>query len=278
MKASIKLSMLIIALLCSMLLYAQEFARANEKELRGKAKAMNAKSMQGAFTLQRMVMTQNGRDTKVNIPMMKIFADGYMMYVRPLPSDSLGEFAVGTYKVVPGKVTEDIFYQSSSGTVKESYELQVNPNAAGYTQRIDMKDDQGKPWVLYEEYSRKSGKSSPLDGAWKQTGRTYTDEKGTSQELPPVTQFKFYQSGQFAWASTENNPQTNKSVSFYGFGSFNMKGKDAIVEKNVSSTFATELVNREVTVQVSFPSADTYEQVITWPNGSKLKEVYTRLK
>lgn len=279
MKRSIKAGMLACMAMVSVVLHAQDFASAGDKDMLGKGKMLSAKQLPGAYSMSRMMVRSQGKDSVMEQQQMKMFTDKYMMYVHPLAGDSLGEFGIGTYKVMPDKIVEYVFFRGSSGAVNDSFEVKISGSQDGFAQAILFKDDQGNPWTLLEEYKRAGGKkTSPIDGAWKQVSRYVLDNNGKKSDEAPVTQYKFYQAGHFAWASTMTDSATKKPVTAFGYGTFDMKGKNQLVETNTNSTFRSSLVGIPVTLQIKLDGKDGYEQTIGWPDGTKLVEVYERLK
>ena len=69
-----------------------------------------------------------------------------------------------------------------------------------------------------------------------------------------------------------------KPASAFGYGNFEMMGKNAVKETNVKSTYASELVGKPVTLQVEFMGKDAYKQTIVFGNGAKSVEYYERLR
>ncbi len=116
-----------------------------------------------------------------------------------------------------------------------------------------------------------------VDGAWKQTKVMYTPKNGSTITDENPTQFKVYQSGHFIWANTTQDSATNKPVSFFGYGSFTMEGKNKSKEINSNSSFVTDLVGKPVMLQLEFVAKDVYQQTILTPEGKQI-EVYQRLK
>jgi hypothetical protein len=173
---------------------------------------------------------------------------------------------------------EYVFFNSDSGSVKDTFELEIKKSGDGYTQIIHI-PFQGKDYVLTEVYKRADKKmTSPLDGAWKQTRAIYIDKNGKEFTAETPTQFKIYQSGNFIWVRTDKDSATNQPVSYYGYGTFTMDNDRQSTETNQRSTFATALVGIPVTIQLKFTSKDAYQQTIAFPDGSRSIEEYERMK
>ncbi|OLY90783.1 hypothetical protein [Cnuella takakiae] len=155
-----------------MVLHAQDFASADDKDMLGKGKMLTAKQLQGAYNMSRMVVRSMGKDSVIEQQQMKIFTDRYMMYVHPLTGDSLGEFGIGTYKVMPDKIVEYVFFRGSSGAVNDSFEVKISGRQDGFVQALMFKDDQSGPWTLFEEYKRAGGKKKQPHGWCLEAGGT----------------------------------------------------------------------------------------------------------
>ena len=174
---------------------------------------------------------------------------------------------------------EYVFHNSTSGAVKDSFELNIYKMGNGYKQTIHFPEAEGRRWTLIEDYIN-VGKDtkSPLDGAWKQTKVTYVAPNGKRETDNNPTQFKVFESGHFAWVRTEKGSENGKPVSYYGYGSFDMDGTKKLTEINTSSTYRSMLMGVPVSAQLEFPAKDMYRQTIVFDNGAKTIEDYRRLK
>lgn len=242
--------------------------------------AKNAKDdMPGAYSLVRQMVNDGAKDSVIPIEQLKIYTDGYMMYAHRNLNDSLAEYGIGRYTVEDGKVIEDVFFTSANGDQNNKVELQITKRGDGYTQVINFPpDSQGVRYVLTEDYKTVSRPvTTPLDGAWKQVKSTTIPQKGSTITNNNPTQFKVYQSGHFIWANTQKDSASQKPLSFFGYGTFEMKGKE-VTEHNTQSSFASNLVGQPVTLQVQLTGKDAYTQTILWPDGARTVEVYQRMK
>lgn len=236
-------------------------------------------NMRGAYTMQKQTLDSGKGLSTLNVQQDKIYTDKYIMYAhRRSETDSLADFGVGTYKIENGQVIENMFYDAT-GPVNNTYQLAITKRPDGYAQVIDFPgSDPAKHYILTEDY-KNAGKriTTPLDGAWKQV-KTVTvspDGKSTVNEHP--TQYKIYESGHYMWANSSKD-SSGKLLSFYGYGTFEMPRSNEVTELTTSSTFSAALVGQPVTVKIKFLGKDSYEQSITWPDGSKLIETYERMK
>lgn len=252
---------------------AQQATEANMKET-------GSLNMQGAYSMTRQIMNDGTKDSLGGNEQLKIYTGHYMMYAHPIAGDTLGDYGIGTYKVQDGKVMEYVFYTPSGGAHLDTFALSIKKMDNGYSQIIDFPADlSGRKFLLTEEY-KNVGKDmrSPVDGAWKLTSQTYTPMNGSPRTNSNSTQFKVFQSGHYMWANTSMDSTTNKPVSFFGYGTFQMNGNNQLTELTTSSSFTSELVNKPVTLQLEFTGKDSYTQTIIWPNGDRTAEVYQRLK
>ena len=74
------------------------------------------------------------------------------------------------------------------------------------------------------------------------------------------------------WVNTSKDSATGKPLSFYGYGTYKMNGKDQLVENTASSSFASVLVGKPVTLQIKMQGNDAYQQTIQWPDGTRETE------
>jgi hypothetical protein len=176
-------------------------------------------------------------------------------------------------------VTENVFYRSAAGEVKESVKLEVEQTTNGYRQVIESIDFNGRNVKLTEEYERvvNAPQRTALDGAWKQVKNIYVTAKGDSSVNTNVLEYKAYQSGYFIWAITTRD-SANQPQSVFGYGPFEMVTANKTRETVQNSTFVRGLVGRTYEVDIQFPGQDTYQQTITFANGDKSIEIYERLK
>jgi hypothetical protein len=274
-----RLYLLASLLLLSFSVIAQPVAKSKTKAHKNKMEtSANALFMPGAYNLTSMVVNMGRGDSAMQLQQLKLYTDRHVLYVHAGPDDSLAEYGIGKYEVKDGKVMEYMFHSAGGGAHLDTFTLDVARQGDGYTQVINFPAENGQSFVLTENYSQ-AGKDmvSPLDGAWKQTEVSWMPKNGASQTNSNPTQFKVFQSGHFAWVNTQMDSATQKPVSFYGYGSFEMKDPKTLVETNSRSSYATALVGKPVTVQVKFKGRDTYQQIIESADGKQV-ETYQRMK
>jgi hypothetical protein len=242
------------------------------------SKAQSNLNIQGAYSLIKQTGNDGTKDTLMKKEQFKIYTDRYMMYASPRPTDSLAVYGIGTYNITNGKVVENVFYSTSAGDQKDTFEVNITKSPTGYTQVIQFNDSNQK-FILTEEYKSVGKKVvTPLDGAWKQMKTMYIPKSGKTITDENPKQFKIYQSGYFIWADTYQDVATNQPLSQFGYGTFQMNGRNKSKEINSNSTFVTALVGKPVDLQLEFTGKDSYTQTILYPNGDRSVEVYQRLK
>jgi hypothetical protein len=236
-------------------------------------------TMQGSYSMIMQMVNDGNRDSMMRVQQFKMYTDKHFMYAYPLTGDSLGGYGIGTYEVANNRLMEYPFYTAAGGARNDTVDISITKMPNGYVQVINFSlDSQGRRYALTEEYSNVGrGITSPLDGAWKQTKNTFVGNDGKTTTNTNPTQFKMYQSGHFMWASTTKDSATGKTVSYFGYGPFQMKGRREIVEIPTNSTFRTQLVGKPVTVRLDFMGNDAFRQTIQWPDGKSIEE-YERLK
>jgi hypothetical protein len=235
--------------------------------------------IKGAYSMRKQIGNDGTKDTLLKKEQLKIYSDRYMMYASPRATDSFGEYGIGTYRQEGNdKVTEDIFYTSSSGEVRDTAVLEIAPLPNGYKQVIRYADA-NSVLNITEEYD-KAGKEppSPLDGAWTQVRNILVNRKGDTTRNSKLTQFKIYESGYFIWANPNKDPASNNFNSLYGYGTFKMLDPKKSQETNINSTFSSLLVGKPVDIELEFMGQDKYKQTIKGARGDKSIEIYERLK
>ena len=237
--------------------------------------------MAGAYSLYRQVINDGTKDSLTDRNQLKIYTDRHMMYASSTGRDSLANYGVGTYEVKDGKIYEYIFFRASEGSIIENRDtavLQIEPSNTGYMQVIEEIEVAGVKYKFSEQYDKVSkGTTSPLDGAWKQTSSQFISARGDTITNRNPIQFKMFWSGFYIWAQT-NKDSANKNVSVFGYGSFEMDGKEKSRETTWNSTFRTALMGRTYEVFFEFDGKDAYKQTIEFRTGDKAIEFYQRLK
>jgi hypothetical protein len=234
--------------------------------------------MEGAYAMTRQVINDGTKDSLLNRKQLKIYTDKHIMYASPNVNDSLANFGVGTYTIENGKVIEYINYRASTGNKKDTIQLKITKTPNGYTQVIDRILIDGQYYKLTEDYDEvSSGGKTALDGSWKQVKNIYRAKKGDSSVNNNPLEYKTYNAGYFIWAITIKD-SANKASSVFGYGRFEMNGKDKMNETIQNSTFVKGLVGKTYEVDLSFEGDNKYQQTITFANGDKSIEIYERLR
>lgn len=239
--------------------------------------------MRGAYQMTKQVIDTGTGEFAPNIQQMKIFTDKYVMYAhRRSDTDSMAEFGVGRFTVENGKVYEHMFF-GTAGPGDNTFELAIDKRDDGYSQVIHFPPgSNGVSALLTEDYTNAGKKTrSPLDGAWSLKKVTFVDKDGkttTYQSDENAKEFKLFESGNFMWASWMKNKETNNVNTAYGYGTFTLDSPNQITETNASSTFASLLVGKPMTLQIKMTGNDSYEQTNSGPDGSKRTEFYERMQ
>jgi hypothetical protein len=287
MNYTLKASLALLLFLVSFGTFAQHTTHPNQNTTTGQNATLitsynNAQvfssTMQGSYAMLMQNINDGLHDSILNVQQFKIYTDRHFMYAHALPGDSLAYFGIGTYRMDNGKLTEYPFYTSDGGARKDTIDISITKLGNGYVQVINFPpDSQGRKYTLTEEYGNVSSMAaSTLDGAWKLTKSLFIPKTGATTTNNNPLQFKIFQAGHFIWASTYTDSATQKPVSTFGYGTFEMQGPNIMKERTTNSTFRASLIGKPVTVQVRFLGKDAYEQTIEWPTGRSV-ETYQRL-
>jgi hypothetical protein len=234
--------------------------------------------MVGAYIMTSQIINNGSLDSAVSRKQMKIFTDKYVMFASNTVSDSTAVYGIGTYKADKGKVTEYMFYTSTYGDRKDTFDLKIDTTTSGYKQVIDRITMSGKVYKLTEDYRRVGTPvNTPLNGAWKQIKNIYVRAKGDSSVNNTPVEFKVYQNGYFIWSISATDSSGNKT-SYFGYGNYTMQGNNKSIETVRNSSLISGLMGRTYEVDLEFPDADTYKQTITFANGDRSVEIYQKLK
>jgi hypothetical protein len=241
-------------------------------------KAKDSLNMQGAYLLRKQVVKHDNIDSVLKIDQFKIYTDRHVFYVSPETENSSADFAIGTYTVQNGKLVEYIFYIGSKADHKDTFELKVHKNINGHTQIFEKATDKGK-LEFTADYERvgKSDLITPLDGIWRQIKNTYIPKSGNENTNTGSIQYKGYQSGYFVFASSSPG-FGKKPVIRFGYGSFEMNGKDQEMEVNINTNMSVASIGKPLALQLEFFGNDRYQQTLVFSNGDRVIEVYERLK
>jgi len=286
MKHLLKLSVFVLLLLC----YKDgrlQIIKQNAKEDKSERKEVtkndltknkDSLNMQGAYLLRKQVMKQGNKDSILKIDQFKIYTNEYVFYVSPETENSAADYGIGTYTVRDGKLIEYIFYMGSQDNHKDTFELMIHKNINGYTQILEKTTDKGK-LVFTGDYERvgKNDLHTPLDGVWRQISNTYIPKNGNENTNNSPIQYKGYQSGHFVFANS-SPVFGQKPVVHFGYGSFEMNGKDQVMEVNTNTNMSAASIGNPLALQLEFFGNDRYQQTLVFSNGDRVTEVYERLK
>lgn len=233
--------------------------------------------MQGAYSIKSQTVNYGAKDTVINRKQMKIFTDDHVIFAAMRLPDSLASYGIGTYDIKDGNVIEHFFYTSGNAARRDTFILKIDNSANGYKQLYDHVSSQNRKYSQVEEYEA-IGKSdsTPLDGAWKQAKNYYILKSGDTSSNPNITEFKVYQSGHFIWAASYPD-STNKVLTFFGYGNFEMNGNNGSKEVNTLSTYPP-IIDSTFNVQLEFMGKDSYKQTIVQRDSARSVEIYERLK
>jgi hypothetical protein len=156
MKHLLTLSLLAFLLLCFTNSYGQptkvkakaDKSKAKDAGISNKpvdSKGEDSLNMQGAYSMIKQMVSDGTTDSLRKREQFKIYTDRYMIYASSQLTDSLADYGISTYKMQDGKLIEYVFFTSSDGARKDSFELKINKTGDGYTQIIEFPaDSQGR--------------------------------------------------------------------------------------------------------------------------------------
>ena len=234
--------------------------------------------MNGAYLMRSQILNDGTKDSANDRRQLKIYTNDHVIYAAMRFPDSLASYGIGTYDIDEnGNLKEEFFFTSANGDRRDTFNVVIDKTDTGYKQIINDLPSQGKKYTLTEQYRNVGTPDSTiLNGAWRQTQNFYVDPKGDTTSNPNYTEFKVYQNGQFIWAASY--PDANKKlVNFFGFGKYEMEGKNKSKEVNTLSTYPP-LIDSTINIELEFMGNDFYKQTIAQPGGGKSIELYARLK
>ena len=235
--------------------------------------------MPGSYKMLKQMANFGSGDTAFTNDQFKIYTDRHFMFVSQHISDSLGEYGIGTYKIVGDSVVENIIHSTFSDNIGggSGIGLKITKLPKGYRQVIKFMDSANRPYLLTEEYENVGNNvKSPLDGAWKQTKNVYYSKSDSS--INNITQYKIYYAGHFIWAGSNTGSATGRPITYFGYGTFKMTGKNKSVEVNQNSSLKSMLVGKPISLKIEMMGSDTYKQINVSADGNRNEETYERLK
>ena len=235
--------------------------------------------MPGSYKMLKQTAKGAAVDTTFTNGQFKIYTDDHFIFVVQHTNDSLCDYGIGTYKNSGNSVLEKMIHSTFSDIASsEDIVLKITNLPKGYRQAIVFKDSANRDYLLTEDYENVSKTmTSPLDGAWKQTKSEYLSKTG-NLSFHDIRQYKVYQAGHFVWASTRTDSATTKPISFFGYGTFKMNGKNSFTETNQNSTFASDLVGKPILIKLEMMGPDAFQQTTVSADGGIGKESYERMK
>lgn len=237
-------------------------------------------AMPGAYKmLSSNVKTDKLDTTYTSQQQLKIYTESYMMYANVNPLDSSSGFGIGTYTFQNDTIKERVIfnaYDSVKNDVTSKYTLAIEKTAKGYKQVItDMVSQSGQHMKLTEEYETAgTSATSPLDGAWRQTNAYSIKGKDTINNVN--NQYKTYYAGHVIWGHNYTD-SLKKIHTGIGFGKFEMKGNNKLVESMMSSNYY-QVRGKNFNIDIELKGTDEFKQTMTLPDSTISVEVYQRLK
>ncbi len=236
--------------------------------------------MQGAYFMTSQTLHYDTADRKyTELKQLKIYTDSLMMYTQVNPSDSSSGFGVGSYTTSPGEVTENDVYRTHDTIIDppDTFLLNITKNVDGYTQVIpEIVVDSQKAKLTEEYHSVGKIQKTPLDGVWKQTLAYSVNGKDTIRNNQITTQYKAFCAGYFMWGQSTMD-SLGRHHTGIGFGTFDWVNDKQIKETDLNSTFAI-IAGQSFNVEIDMSDPNHFSQTISYPDGTKSVEVYTRFE
>jgi hypothetical protein len=242
----------------------------------GCMKAKKEPSQTGVYKMNKLTVSNGGKDSVYARTQMKIYTDKYFTYASMAPDSSVG-FGVGSYKADTGNaITETNIYSSLALDSQKTYHLVITRKDSAYSQVIPRTSGNVK-YSLQEDYTQlPTMDSTKLDGVWKLDKAYYVKGKDTIKQAE--VQYKTFWRGHFMFIHRYPVDAANtKLKNGFGYGNFSLK-TDTLSETEQLTSHAT-LMGRSFAIRIVFNGDDEYSQVITdAKTGDRSVEVYRRLK
>ena len=237
----------------------------------------------GAYSLVTKENKGSLADTNSEgITKLKIYAEDYYMHAEKKEKDSATSFEIGTYKLVEGKLKQNVIF-SSFGTTsleKTNFIYDINKNEDGdiqITKNATPEQNDNLSYVENYEYIGLGNKhKSMVDGAWKQISTYAVTDKDTIWDKG--ANFKILHDGYIIWGDFHINPAIQKHDTYMGFGTFVMKGNSRLEETFIKSNYSTN-EGKTFYIDIEFIEDDIFKQsILDSITGISYIEVYQRLQ
>jgi len=242
-------------------------------------KPLNPSAVDGAYSITSQNFKGATSDTTyTNTKQLKIYTEGYMMFVGVNAADSAGSFGVGTFTLDGNKLTENIVYSALNNTYNSSSfstTADITKNSNGYKQVIaGIQTDSGKV-TLTEQYTALANTAtSALDGAWKQVSGYSFNSKDTV--FWNDVQYKAFYGGNFVYGNyAEAGP--NKKQTYASYGAFSVVN-DTLMNETITASNIPALIGKNFSIHITFNGEDNYTETHQAITGQTEVIVYQRMK
>ena len=208
---------------------------------------------------------------------LKMYTDGYVMYVGINPADSAGSFGVGTFSFDSGRLTENMIYgaaDSVANTKTFSTTTTITQNGKGYTQAAGSTEKKG----LAEKYEPLAESAGPsvLDGAWKQvSGYSFKDRDTIFWN---DAQYKVFYKGNFVYGNYAGVSGTaNRKRTYTSWGSFSISG-DTLMKETVTASNVGVLNGKSFDIHITINGENNYSETHQGAGGQTEVITYQRMK
>ena len=205
---------------------------------------------------------------------IKVYTDSHYIWIN-MAADSTANFGIGSYTQKGTDVVETNIYNSGGIETAETYKLVVEPNEAGYVQKIPSMKNNGIDIKIEEKYTRmKEGAASDFDGLWKASSNYFVKGKDTTQQNYP--DYKMYNKGSFTWGVRALIDTVKKEyVRYVGTGTFTIEN-DKIKELTTLCNIPGGVPESILTI--TNKKEDEFTQVINQADGRVRYTIYNKVK
>ncbi|MDB5141776.1 MAG: hypothetical protein JWQ66_489 [Mucilaginibacter sp.] len=235
-------------------------------------------SYSGVFRLDKQTISGGTNDTVLIRKQMKIYTLHNYMYAGMAPDSSVS-FGVGSYELDSGnRIDEHNIYNNRALDSTQIFVVKVSKTPKGRTQVVpDFGRSQSASYTSTEDYTKiPTTDASALDGVWELDKVFWVKGKDTLRQHE--TKFKAFWGGHFMFIHHYPvNAVGTEYKNGFGYGTFSLKN-GTLSEENEMSNHAA-LLNRKLTIKVTFNGTDKYTQVINDPKTNvETTEIYNRLR
>ena len=184
----------------------------------------------GAYLLDGVIRTAEGKTSKLLRDQMKIFAKNRFMFAFFDDQTNMIDAATGYAHWVDGVLTETPIANQDGSVEGLSFEIAMQSTANGFTQIVrDMPSATGGTYDLDEVWEALSTEQTAFDGLWKLQSRSMAGAMCSE-----FSEMKLIGGGHFIFFQRFDHQ--GETIKHFGFGAMQVEQSGMVTETGMTST------------------------------------------